>query len=88
VLGRTCEVGFAIGEVLTHAVSQNGDGADGAQALKGPLATTSTTRPPVVEVSLHLSGKGSIAELATSLSGLDGVVSVNAGTGDEDASDI
>lgn len=85
VLGKTCEVGFGIGEVLTRAVAKNGDAGDGSRALTEPLATTPSS---VVEVSLQLRGKGSIADLATLLSDVDGVVSVSAGTGDQTAADV
>jgi putative Mg2+ transporter-C (MgtC) family protein len=84
VLARTCDVGYVIGEVLTRAVGPVGDGADGNGSHAQPLATATSQ---VVEVSLQLRGKGSITDLATLLSGVDGVVSINAGTADETAGD-
>jgi putative Mg2+ transporter-C (MgtC) family protein len=84
VLARTCDVGFVIGEVLTRAIGKDGTGQDGNGSHPLPLATSPSR---VVEVSLHLRGKGSITDLATQLSGVDGVVSINAGTTDETAGD-
>jgi putative Mg2+ transporter-C (MgtC) family protein len=84
VLARTCDVGFVIGEVLTRAVGTDGVGKHGNGSHSQLLAKAPSQ---VVEVSLQLRGKGSITELATLLSGLDGVVSINAGTTDETADD-
>jgi putative Mg2+ transporter-C (MgtC) family protein len=84
VLGKTCDVGFVIGEVLTRAVAKNGDSGNGSQPLIEPPATAP---PQEVEVSLQLRGKGSIADLATLLSGVEGVVSINAGTADDAVDD-
>jgi putative Mg2+ transporter-C (MgtC) family protein len=84
VLARTCDVGFVIGEVLTRAIGRDADGTAGNGAHGPPLATTTSQ---MVEVSLQLRGKGSITDLATLLSGVDGVVSINAGTTDETAGD-
>ena len=58
---------------------------DRSGAPDGSLATATAA---VVEVSLQLRGKGSIPELASSLSGVEGVVSVDIGAGDETAGDV
>lgn len=92
VLARTTDVGFVVNEVLTHGIRTDGDGADpygadrdaaGSQAPGEPLVAAR-----VVELSLRLRGKGSIPDLASSLSGIDGVVSVDIGTDDDTAADL
>lgn len=70
VLQKATERGFAIDDVSTEALGRRPSAAAGLDA-DGP--------PSMIEVTLHVHGKGSVNELAAALSDLDYMNAVLAG---------